>query len=34
MKELDTGKAPMNFKEYQQALAAGEVEPIQPPKHV
>jgi dihydropyrimidine dehydrogenase (NAD+) subunit PreA len=34
MKQVDTGKAPMNWKQYQAGLAAGEIEPIRPPQHV
>ncbi|MEE9212336.1 MAG: NAD-dependent dihydropyrimidine dehydrogenase subunit PreA [Phycisphaeraceae bacterium] len=34
MKEVDTGKAPMTWRQYQKKLAAGEVDPIQPPQHV
>jgi len=34
MKEVDTGKAPMNWNEYQAQLAAGKVAKIQPPEHV
>jgi dihydropyrimidine dehydrogenase (NAD+) subunit PreA len=34
MKEVDTGKPPMSWDEYQKLLAAGKVEKIQPPRHV
>jgi dihydropyrimidine dehydrogenase (NAD+) subunit PreA len=34
MKEVDTGKAPMSWNEYQKGLAAGTVEKIRPPEHV
>jgi dihydropyrimidine dehydrogenase (NAD+) subunit PreA len=34
MKETDSGLPSMNWKEYQQKLAAGEIGPIQPPRHV
>jgi len=34
MKEIDTGKPPMSWKQYQELLAAGKVEKIQPPQHV
>ncbi len=33
MKEVDTGKQPMTWREYQELLAAGKIEPIQPPEH-
>ncbi|MEE9296909.1 MAG: NAD-dependent dihydropyrimidine dehydrogenase subunit PreA [Phycisphaerae bacterium] len=33
MMEIDTGKEPMNWNEYQALLAAGKVEPIKPPEH-
>ncbi|MCB9856645.1 MAG: NAD-dependent dihydropyrimidine dehydrogenase subunit PreA [Phycisphaerales bacterium] len=34
MKEVDTGKPRMSWKEYQSLLAAGKVDPIRPPEHV
>jgi dihydropyrimidine dehydrogenase (NAD+) subunit PreA len=34
MKEIDTGKPRMSWREYQQLLAKGQVSPIQPPEHV
>jgi dihydropyrimidine dehydrogenase (NAD+) subunit PreA len=34
MKEVDTGKPPMTWNEYQALLAAGKVEKIRPPEHV
>ncbi len=34
MKEIDTGKPPMSWNEYQKLLAEGKVEKIQPPVHV
>jgi dihydropyrimidine dehydrogenase (NAD+) subunit PreA len=34
MKEIDTGKPPMSWNEYQQQLSAGTVEKIRPPEHV
>jgi dihydropyrimidine dehydrogenase (NAD+) subunit PreA len=34
MKEIDTGKPPMSWNEYQQLLAAGKIAKIQPPQHV
>ena len=34
MTEVDTGKPPMSWNQYQAGLAAGEVEPIGPPEHV
>jgi dihydropyrimidine dehydrogenase (NAD+) subunit PreA len=34
MQEVDTGKPPMSWNEYQARLAAGEVEKIRPPEHV
>jgi dihydropyrimidine dehydrogenase (NAD+) subunit PreA len=34
MMEVDTGRPPMNWNEYQAKLARGEVEPIRPPGHV
>jgi dihydropyrimidine dehydrogenase (NAD+) subunit PreA len=34
MPEVDTGKPPMSWNEYQARLAAGEVDPIRPPEHV
>jgi dihydropyrimidine dehydrogenase (NAD+) subunit PreA len=34
MKEVDTGKPAMNWREYQQRLAAGQADPIKPPEHV
>ena len=33
MKEVDTGKPPMSWRQYQELLAAGRVEPIKPPQH-
>jgi dihydropyrimidine dehydrogenase (NAD+) subunit PreA len=34
MKEVDSGKPPMTWNEYQALLAAGKVEKIRPPEHV
>lgn len=34
MKEVDTGKRPMSWDEYQVLLAEGKVEKIRPPEHV
>ena len=34
MQEVDTGKPPMSWNEYQAKLGAGEVGKIQPPGHV
>jgi len=34
MKEIDTGKAPMSWRQYQELLAAGKIDKIQPPEHV
>jgi dihydropyrimidine dehydrogenase (NAD+) subunit PreA len=34
MKEVETGKPPMTWNEYQAGLAEGKVEKIQPPEHV
>ncbi|MBX7106321.1 MAG: NAD-dependent dihydropyrimidine dehydrogenase subunit PreA, partial [Gemmataceae bacterium] len=34
MKEVDTGKAPMSWNEYQKLLAEGKVAKIEPPAHV
>src|SRR5262249_35093558 len=34
MREVDTGKPPMSWNEYQALLAQGKVEKIQPPEHV
>jgi hypothetical protein len=34
MKEINTGRPPMNWNEYQTGLAEGKVEKIQPPEHV
>jgi hypothetical protein len=34
MLEVDTGKPPMSWNEYQARLTAGEVEKIRPPEHV
>jgi dihydropyrimidine dehydrogenase (NAD+) subunit PreA len=34
MKEVDTGKPPMTWNEYQGLLGEGKVEKIQPPEHV
>jgi len=34
MREVDTGRPPMSWNEYQAKLAKGEVKPIQPPEHV
>jgi dihydropyrimidine dehydrogenase (NAD+) subunit PreA len=33
MREVDTGKPPMSWNEYQAGLAAGTVEEIRPPEH-
>jgi dihydropyrimidine dehydrogenase (NAD+) subunit PreA len=34
MKEVDTGQPSMTWNQYQAKLAAGEVQPIEPPRHV
>jgi len=34
MREIDTGRPPMSWNEYQAKLAAGQVERIEPPRHV
>ena len=34
MTELDSGRAPLSWRDYQDQLAAGTVEPIHPPEHV
>jgi dihydropyrimidine dehydrogenase (NAD+) subunit PreA len=34
MQEVDTGKPPMTWNEYQAKLAAGEIEKMGPPEHV
>ena len=34
MTEVDSGRAPMSWREYQANLAAGTMEPIRPPEHV
>jgi dihydropyrimidine dehydrogenase (NAD+) subunit PreA len=34
MKEVNTGKAPMSWNQYQALLAEGKVEKIRPPEHV
>ena len=34
MKEVDTGKPPMTWNQYQKRLAEGTVEKIRPPEHV
>jgi dihydropyrimidine dehydrogenase (NAD+) subunit PreA len=34
MKEVETGKAPMTWNQYQHLLAEGKVDKIQPPEHV
>ncbi len=34
MLEMDTGRPPMSWNEYQAKLAVGEVQPIQPPEHL
>jgi dihydropyrimidine dehydrogenase (NAD+) subunit PreA len=34
MKEVDAGRPPMSWNEYQQRLAEGKAEKIQPPEHV
>jgi dihydropyrimidine dehydrogenase (NAD+) subunit PreA len=34
MQEVDTGRPPMNWNQYQAKLAQGDVDPIQPPQHV
>jgi dihydropyrimidine dehydrogenase (NAD+) subunit PreA len=34
MKEIDTGKQPMSWNDYQKLLAAGQLDKIQPPDHV
>ena len=33
MEQVDTGKEPMNWRQYQQALATGDMETIRPPHH-
>ncbi|MFO0840581.1 MAG: NAD-dependent dihydropyrimidine dehydrogenase subunit PreA [Phycisphaerae bacterium] len=33
MKEIDTGRPEMSWREYQTLLAAGKIQPIEPPKH-
>jgi dihydropyrimidine dehydrogenase (NAD+) subunit PreA len=34
MREVDTGKPPMTWNEYQKLLADGKVDKIRPPEHV
>ena len=34
MHEVDTGRPPMTWNEYQARLARGEVDAIEPPRHV
>jgi dihydropyrimidine dehydrogenase (NAD+) subunit PreA len=34
MKEVDTGKPPMSWNEYQRLLGEGKVEKIRPPEHI
>jgi dihydropyrimidine dehydrogenase (NAD+) subunit PreA len=34
MKEIDTGKPPMTWNEYQKLLAEGKIAKIEPPTHV
>jgi dihydropyrimidine dehydrogenase (NAD+) subunit PreA len=34
MHEVDTGKPPMSWNEYQAKLAAGAIKPVGPPEHV
>src|SRR5207244_11128442 len=34
MKEVDTGKPPLSWNEYQTLLADGKTEKIRPPEHV
>ena len=34
MQPVDTGKQPMTWREYQELLAAGKIDKIQPPQHV
>jgi MinD superfamily P-loop ATPase len=34
MKEVDTGKPVMSWRDYQRRLAAGQTEAIAPPQHV
>jgi dihydropyrimidine dehydrogenase (NAD+) subunit PreA len=34
MKEVDTGKAPMSWNQYQELLAGGKVDKIEPPEHM
>ncbi|MCA9250904.1 MAG: 4Fe-4S binding protein, partial [Phycisphaerales bacterium] len=34
MQEVDTGREPMSWSEYQERLAAGTIEKIAPPEHV
>jgi len=33
MQQVDTGKAPMSWRQYQELLAAGRVDKINPPEH-
>jgi hypothetical protein len=32
--KVDTGKPPMNWRQYQDLLAKGKIQAIEPPKHV
>jgi hypothetical protein len=34
MQEVETGKAPMSWNQYQALLAEGKVQKIGPPEHV
>jgi hypothetical protein len=34
MKEVETGKPSMTWRQYQELLAEGRIEPIKPPQHV
>jgi dihydropyrimidine dehydrogenase (NAD+) subunit PreA len=34
MKDVDTGKPPMSWNQYQAQLASGRIEKIQPPEHI
>ncbi len=34
MQEVDTGRSPMSWNEYQAKLSRGEVNAIEPPAHV
>jgi dihydropyrimidine dehydrogenase (NAD+) subunit PreA len=34
MRQVDTGKSPMSWQQYQELLAAGAIKSIGPPEHV